>query len=467
MAHSFHSIRTWPARLLARPWLLGFVPINAATSGFGVALPLLILITLHSSWASVALAATLFNTAVILSSFFWGWVSDRFPARRALLVVNYAGFGALYLVLTHIPSLPLLLTVYTLVGVLAPAGTSASNLLILEKFTEKERANAYASFQEMSILGSMAGLLIGYFWVVRDDALQSLLFVLAGLAAVSAAVIWFGVKDPEQNLKIANVAQHPESLGSRIRFSSAFHLSIPFFPKRPKVTSDAYARFRKWVRTEIHHELPLIFGAMFLFNLSSNLFNISYTPYLYALGLGAASIFLVNFSNNTAQGIMFPISGNLTARWGADRLVQRSTYVRSIGYLIVGAFTFVTFFGGGAFAANLIVFGVLGGAIALYSTASSMILFRAVQHRDAGSLLGINSALGGAAAVGGALASELISIFGSFRLVFLVSAGALLVSLPLWTAASVAHRRRHEEAIIVEPKAAPREAKSAATGQTD
>jgi MFS family permease len=467
MSHSFHSVLTWPSRLLARPWLLGFVPINAATSGFGVALPLLILITLHASWPSVALAATLFNTAVILSSIFWGWVSDRFPARRALLVVNYAGFGVLYLVLTHVASLSLLLVVYTIVGILAPAGTSASNLLILEKFTEKERPNAYASFQEMSILGSMAGLLIGYFWVVRDDALQSLLFVLAGLAAVSALVIWFGVKDPTRNLKIVNVAEHPESLHSRIRFSSALHLSIPFFPKRPKVTADAFGRLRKWIRAEVHHELPLIFGAMFLFNLSSNLFNISYTPYLYALGLGAASIFLVNFSNNTAQGIMFPISGSLTARWGADRLVQRSTYVRSVGYLIVGAFTFVTFFAGGAFAANLIVFGILGGAIALYSTASSMILFRSIQHRDCGSLLGINSALGGVAAVGGALISEVLSIFGSYRLVFLVSAGALLVSLPLWTAASVAHARHREEAGAVGPRVIPREAKTPAATQTD
>jgi MFS family permease len=462
-----HSVRTWPSRLLARSWLLGFVPINAATSGFGVALPLLILITLHSSWASVALAATLFNTAVILSSFFWGWVSDRFPARRALLVVNYAGFGALYLLLTHVPSLPLLLVIYTFVGILAPAGASASNLLILEKFGEKERPGAYASFQEMSILGSMAGLLVGYFWVVRNDALQTLLFVLAALAALSALLIWFGVKDPEQNLKIANVAQHAESLQSRIRFSSALRLSIPFFPKRPRVSADALHRLGRWIRAEIHHELPLIFAAMFLFNLSSNLFNISYTPYLYALGLGAASIFLVNFSNNTVQGFMFPISGGLTSRWGSDRLVQRATYVRSVGYLIVGAFTFVTFFGGGALTANLIVFGMLGGGIALYSTASSMILFRAVQHRDAGSLLGINSALGGAAAVGGALMSEFLSIFGSFRLVFLVSAGALLVSLPLWSAAEVAHARRRGEELPREAPAQSRETKTPAATQTD
>jgi len=44
--------------------------------------------------------------------------------------------------------------------------------------------------------------------------------------------------------------------------------------------------------------------------------------------------------------------------------------------------------------------------------------------------------------VTGAGLSGILATFGSFRLVFLVSAGALLVSLPLWSAASVAYLRR-------------------------
>jgi MFS family permease len=88
------------------------------------------------------------------------------------------------------------------------------------------------------------------------------------------------------------------------------------------------------------------------------------------------------------------------------------------------------------------MYGVIGAAIAVYSTASTLILFRGLVGRDAGSLIGVNNALGGVAAVGGAALSGFLAIFGSFRLVFLVSGGLLLVSLPLWTAASVAYTRR-------------------------
>jgi MFS family permease len=442
------ALRTWPRRLVARPWLLGFVPVNAATAGFGVVLPLLILLTLHGTWSQVAVAATLFNAAVILSSVVWGHLSDRYPLRRLFLVINFGGYALLYLSLGHVDSLAQLFAVYTVIGFLSPAGASASNLLILEKFTEKERANAYASFQEMSMVGSVVGLLIGYFWTLGGDALVSLLYVLAALAAVSAVAIWFGVKDPERAFTTAQVAKHPESLFSRIRESAALRIPIPFFPRRPKMRPGAVARFRLWAREEIHHELPLVFGASFLFNLASNLYNISYTPYLVSVGLATSAIFLVNFGNNFAQMLLYPVSGGLASRFGSDRLVQRATYLRSLGYLATAGFTFYAVARGAAFAENLLVFGILGGAIAVYTTASSLMLFRGLEGRDAGSLLGVNSALGGAAAVLGAILAGVLAEFGSFRLVFLVSAGALLVSLPLWSAATVAYlRRKHARTV--------------------
>lgn len=436
------SLRTWPSRLLARPWLLAFVPINAASAGFGVVLPLVILISLHGTWADVAVAATLFNSAVILMSVLWGHLSDKYPGRRTFLVINFAGYGVLYALLSGVTTLPELYLVYAVIGAIAPAGASASNLLILEKFDERERPNAFASFQEMSMIGSILGVLIGYFWTLASEALLSLLLLMAGLAFVSAVAIWFGIREAPRKLKTIQVAHHPESFVSRVREITAFRIPIPFFPKRLSLRDRPLLRLRKWARAELHHELPLILIASFLFNLSANLFNISYTPYLYSAGLAASSIFLVNVSNNFAQTLIFPFTGGLSTRSGPDRLVHRATYLRSLGYLATAGFTFLAFSRPAAFEANLAVYALLGGAIAVYTTASSLILFRGLIGRDAGSLIGLNTALGGVAAVAGAALSGVLALFGSFRLVFLVSGGLLLVSLPLWTAASVAYARR-------------------------
>jgi MFS family permease len=438
------SLRTWSGRLVARPWLLAFVPINAATAGFGVVLPLLILLPLHGTWAEVAVAATLYNSAVVLSSVLWGHLSDTYHRRRAFLVINYAGFAALYLAIAEVGSVYALYLIYTVVGVLAPAGVSASNLLMLEKFGEPERATAYASFQEMSMVGSLVGLLLGFFWTASNDALASLLFVLAALAVVSAAALWFGIREPAEAATTAALARHPAGLFSRLRPHITLHNPTPFFPRRPAPRPHPVARFRAWAAEELRHELPLVMAASFLFNLSANLFNISYTPYLYSAGLAASSIFLVNLSNNFVQTLVFPATGGLSNRAGPDRLVGRATYLRSLGYLATAGFTFAALARAGALEANLVVYGVLGGAIAVYTTSSTLMLFRGLGPRDPGRLLGLNSALGGAAAVAGAGLSGVLALVGSFRLVFLVSAGLLLASIPLWSAATVAYRRRRE-----------------------
>ncbi|MGP8078704.1 MAG: MFS transporter [Thermoplasmata archaeon] len=440
------SSRTWPARLVARPWLLAFVPINAATSGFGVVLPLLILITLHGTWADVAVAATLYNSTLILSSVVWGHLSDRYPLRRVFLILNYVGFAALYALLIHVNSLPTLYVLYGAIGAIAPAGASASNLLILEKFTPTERATAFASFQEVSMIGSLVGLLAGYFWTEGSDGLLSLLGIFAVLALASAIAVAVGVSEAGRRLTISHVVGHPESLASRLHPAGPAHTPVPFFPLRPPMRPDPIGRFRRWARTELHHELPLIMLASFLFSLSANLFNISYTPYLYSIGFTAAAIFLVNLSNNFTQTLVFPLTGGLSNRLGADRIVHHATYLRGIGYLATAGLTFVALTHSSAFGANVAIYALLGGAVAVYTTSSTLILFRGVVGREAGSLLGVNSALGGVAAIIGAGLSGLIAVVGSYRLVFLVSGGILLASLPLWTAATIAYRRRSPEA---------------------
>lgn len=301
------------------------------------------------------------------------------------------------------------------------------------------------------MVGSIVGLLIGYFWTGAHGALQPLLYVLAALAVASAFALWFGIRDPARALSTRHVASHPESLFSRLRPSLALANPIPFFPHRPRLLPDPIGRLWRWGRTELHHELPLILLASFLFNLSANLFNISYTPYLVASGLVPASIFLVNLSNNFAQTLVFPATGPLANRIGADRLARRSTYARSLGYLATASFTFVALGREPALWENLGVYAVLGAAIAIYTTGSSLMLFRSLQRRDPGGLLGLNSALGGVAAVAGAALSFLLAQFGSFRIVFLVSAAILLASLPIWTAASVAYERRHRAETTAAP----------------
>jgi MFS family permease len=445
--------RRW-ASILARPWLIAFLPVNAATAAFSLSLQLLIL-GAHGSVIQWALAATVYNGALIVSSIVWGYLSDKYPLRRSFLLINYLGFAAIYAALFFFTSFNALILLYTLVGVLTPAGVSASNLLILEQFSEGERATAYASFQEISILGSILGGLVGFFWLEANEMLRPILFILAGFALASAVVVWFGVKDSARPLQSGDATRNPSSLLTRIRHTVAVIGTVSFYPPFPQLQPGVVHRTWRRFREEVRHELPLIFSAMFLFSLSANMFNVSYTFYLAAVGISFAGIFLVNVSNSVAQAILFPLSGTVSTRGGTDRLVRFSSLLRGVGYLIVVAFTFGHFFLGTlAFGANVLVYAILGAAVALYATASSLVLFRTLHARDAGSLLGLNSALGGVAAIAGAFLSGVLSYYGSYRLTFLVSAVGLLASLPLWAAADAAYIRRRWGGMVPPPATA-------------
>ena len=436
--------------IIARPWLLTFVPINAATSAFGVVLPLLILIPLHDSWTIVAVAAMLYNVAAILGSLAWGWVADRYPTRRKLLLLNYSAYGVVFLALPGLQSLSALLVLYMILGFVGPSGGNASALLIIERFSIPERPNALASFQLLSIVGSIGGVLGGYFWLSAGLALYPLLYMLAVLVFASFIGVWFGLREAIQEHAPAGLAGIWETLVGRLRGPDGWRMPFLLFPRVPDFSSRGRHRFYQWLREEFHHELPLILAASFLFNVTANLFLTSYTPYLYSAGLGAASIFLVNLANSAAQAIVLPGSGAVTRR-NADRAVQGSTGLRSIGYLSVAVYTFLPLTLVLSFAANAVAFALLGAAIALYSTSSGILLYRAVEGKEAGTLLGLNGALGGIAAIAGAGLSGVLSLLGSYRLVFLISAVGLLASIPLWAASSWARFRRFRGRTVGKP----------------
>lgn len=423
--------------IVARPWLLVFLPVNAASSAFSVALPLLLLITLHAGILQVALATTFYNAAVIPGSLFWGIVCDRLKVRAPLLLVNYVAFAGVFVLLATFPSVAVLLVVYSLFGLVAPSSAAASNLLILERFEPHERPDAYASFSELSILGSVLGILVGFLWTLSTSSggLLSLLYVTTVLSLISAAGVVLFVRDAPVRHSRAHLAQHAYSLVSRL----AHHLV--YFPRAPD--RQFFRKAGHWLRQEATHEIPLMLAAGFLFNLATNLFNTSYTPYLTFVGLGSASIFLVNLANNGAQAIVLPFSGRASAGNRSERVVQLATWSRVVGYALVGAFSFLALLRSAALGPNLAACALIGIGFAFYGTASSLLLFRSLAGRSAGSLLGANSALGGLAAVLGAATSGVISQNFGYTATFLAAAVSMGCAVPVWVLSTRAFHARH------------------------
>lgn len=428
--------------LVARRWLLVFLPANAATSGFSVVLPLIILFTLHENILVVALAQTVYNVAIIPASMAWGVICDRLKVRSSLLILNYTAAALLFLLLSTGPNVTFLLAAYGAYGLIAPASASASNLLILERFSVVERPAAYASFSELSIIGSCLGIVVGFLWLLRYPSASEFpgFLVLTGLLSLSSAVgVALFIRDGPRRKDRAFIHLHADSL--RVRLAQ----HIPYFPHA--IRRGFFGRAARWFREEATHEVPLIIVAGFLFTIASFMFNTAYTPYLQGVGIAASSIFLVNLSNNAAQAIVLPFTARACAGSRSERVVIQATWARGAGYAVGGIMAISPFvtgvvFGGTALGANLVLYGFLGAGVGLYGTASTLLLFRSLEGRNAGSLLGANSAFTALASVLGAATAGVVSFRLGFDTTFLIAAGILAASVPLWALATQAYHRR-------------------------
>jgi MFS family permease len=423
-------------------WFYVFVPVSAASAGFSVLLPLLILIPLHGNILEVALAQSLYNSALIPAAVIWGVVADRSRRRAPLLLVNYTSFAVAFALLALVPNISALLVIYTLYGFVAPSGAAAASLIILERFPPGHRARAFTTYSELTVIGSILGLLAGFLWVsslVAHASLEAFLYVTTILSGASALGSFLWIRDPPQRETRAALTRTPLGLASRLRNGIPFFLLVPH-------TRSWFRRAGRWLVQEATHEVPLILTAGFLFNLATNLFNTSYIPYLRAFGLGAASIFLVNLANNLGQAGMLPFSARACQGPGMDRSVVRATWGRALGYAAVLAFAALPILASVGHAnflgSNVVAYAVLGAAAALYGTASSLLLFRSLEGRTAGSLIGANSALGGLAAVLGSAASGVVSYRLGFSWTFGISALVMASSIPLWRRASRAYQER-------------------------
>jgi MFS family permease len=426
--------------ILAKPWLLLFLPVNAALAGFTVILPLIILYTYNSNVVAVALAQTLYGIFLIPGSIIWGHVCDRMKSRVALLLFNYLVIAGVFLSIAEVRGLNELLFIYSVFGLLAPAGAAPSSLLIMEHFSPSDRPAAFASFSEVNMIGSCVGILIGFFWISYASAdLPGFLVIAAILAVASAVLLVILAPERRERLEGKHLIHHAEGLVSRM------HLHYLFFPRLPSRRS--FSGAWKWFKQEAKHEVPLILGAAFLFNFSTNLFNTSYTPYMEVLGLGAGGIFLVNLSNYVGQVFSLPLSARTSEGAGAGRTVVGSTWTRVVGYggvMLMSLFPVAIWEAHGAgMGANLAFYGLLGIAVAFYGTSSSLLLFRSLEGRNKGTYLGFNSALGGLAAVLGSAFSGVITITLGFSATFFIAMLAMASAVPIWMLATRAMERKH------------------------
>jgi MFS family permease len=163
--------------------------------------------------AGVALGA--YGVGSVLGVLLGGTISDRFGYRWTI-VVSMSAAGALTALVVRLPDLPLIVSVATVIGVLAQAYRPASSALLMELTPEREHVMVFAVYRLAFNLGTTAGPLLGALLITYSydlmfyvDAVTSVGFALFALSlphSVAARADADGTPPPKRGTYLAVLA---------------------------------------------------------------------------------------------------------------------------------------------------------------------------------------------------------------------------------------------------------------------
>jgi MFS family permease len=172
--------------------------------------------------------------------------------------------------------------------------------------------------------------------------------------------------------------------------------------------------------------VPLLYISIVFFSLSAAIFNSSFVPAMSAFSISESEIFGVLLVAMVVQTVTFRYAGRYVANRSLASVASVGLIARGVCYVAIGFTAF-------AFARPFFFFPVLflypisaGLAYATYYTASNTMVFNSVKKGNAGSTLGVYSAIVGLFTLLGSLVSGFISVYVGFHATF-ITAGLLLL----------------------------------------
>ncbi len=401
-------------------WVYSTFPISLATGPLGTLVTLYLIqlngITLGTIYAS--LAAAVYNGVGIPASIFWGFATDRIHRRRLLVLGSYAVVGLIMVSYYFDQTTAGTIARYSVISFVSVASATPLNLLIMETETKNRWAEAFARLSMVSGVGTVVGLVVGTVWTEAVPAQLTLLFVPLGFfGLVSAGLVMVMITEPQFVFEREVVAMRRPSFSSRLLADPLFFLGLPR-------VSD-FRRVFRGLHSSLTSYLPLFYISTILFYFSSGLFNTVFVPAMQKHLLSDDQVFAVILVGMVAQTLAFQLAGKYISERPLIATSVQGLVLRGLGYVLMGVSVLV-FSGSAFFIPALVLYPLAAGlAFAFYYTSSNTMMFNTVHGKNAGSSLGVYSAVVGVASMIGALISGFISIYMGFYTTFII-AGALL-----------------------------------------
>lgn len=177
-------------------WFLGFLFHEMAFGLLSIFLPLYVVNALGGSLTDVGIMIAVANFAAVPFSVFWGYLCDRTRRYRLFILISFSGMSVMFYAFSLTNSIWLLILLYGLISVFHVAHEAPKNVLISEYYSRAEWEQSFASYEGLTEVGWLAGLVLGLVLSVAGLANVWFILFVSLLNLVAFVLSLFLIRDP-------------------------------------------------------------------------------------------------------------------------------------------------------------------------------------------------------------------------------------------------------------------------------
>lgn len=409
---------------VSKKWIWFILPISIAVEGLHTAIPLFV-IHLGGGISEVSVLIAIHYGAAALGSIVWGKILDKYHAKKAVLLSSFSVILLCCMWLYFVNDIGPIYIISPIAGFFLTARGQVTQMLVMETSKNNEWGRLFARTSILSTLGSLGAMLIGAVWSLYFDSRQY--FMICALSTGIALAISSQITKSNFHIERHTIAHSVHGIQ---HIFSHFRLHHHFvFPKIPNIHD--YKHVISILRGKASHEIGFLFLANLLFYFGSNIYFTALTPFFKSLNLSDSIVFTLYLIQTCTMAGIFFVAPKLISRVGEEKSTLLSYIPRILGVLIAGFL--ISLFSGYA----LLSFAILSMCLmvigfSIFTTANSVLLFKAIPKGFEGTYLGVNSSMVGMGVFAGALTAGVVTVHWNYTATFVTSSVILVASIVLF-----------------------------------
>jgi len=296
-------------------WIIGFLFHEMAFGLLSVFLPLYITGSLGGSLIDIGIMAALANFVGVPFSFFWGYLCDKTRRYRIYILLSFSAMTVLLFLFSLTNILVILIAVYSVIAVFHVAHEAPKNVLISESYSQNEWKKGFASYEALTELGWLSGLILGFVLFGYGFNGTTLILLCSALNLIAFVTALLFVKDPILIFE---------------RRLVGIERTLSFAHKGISLASQALDGLQ--IKENLRRENLSIFCAgLLLFSLTASML---FTPlpvfFSTNLGIPRNLVFGIFALNTTGSFLGYVLAGKMAQKLDGRTVIKRANLVRGI-----------------------------------------------------------------------------------------------------------------------------------------